>query len=408
MGKRTNSATSFKAKDTTEPLTQSLGKALDKAFDSSGSVEPLPTMEELSEKYDFGDEDEDKEFFEKPSEEDKKEKEETEEEQNKEDDVKKEEVSQEDNKEEDFEKEPEEKQEPEKKVEDKKVEETEEPKFSEDVLDRAIAMGYTEEDLKEFKSNDELDRSVSLHEKNLIRMAKNNSEFREPVREEKPVKEEPASTTQSDNVEKYQIKLDPKEFEPEVIKEFNNLNEFFSKKIDALTGEIKTLREVNDQHIAEKQQAELIEVFSSVDEFFDGLASDPATGKDYAELFGKGNVDNLNKKSIQFLNRKAVLEEVNILANGYQHARGTVPPLKSLLMKATKNFAGDKFKQIAEKEVKNEIVKRSKQITNRPTQKKGNPFKEKNREEVARENYISKLKEKGIDVVDDFEDIDGF
>lgn len=211
-----------------------------------------------------------------------------------------------------------------------------EPEFiSEDTLARAIDAGIALGDALSFPNEQALERVISAMERRLTGARKGES--RERVPEGDLLAELP--------------KLDPENYDPEVIKYLEALAGVVKKQQE----ELRTARERDYQ----TQQSAREYTTREVENWFDKQVE--SLGEAYADTLGSGRYRSLNQGSQQFKNREKVAETMSILLSGY-NATGRQPPdREEVFDMAVGMVFADKIEQIHGAEITKDLRERSSQ-----------------------------------------------
>lgn len=177
-------------------------------------------------------------------------------------------------------------------------------------------------------------------------------------------------------------KLDPEEFE---------LADQWNTMVDFIQDTHKQMKEQQD-YISTMRQREFDNTFDSA---ISGL------GEDYAPIFGKGTVNELDRNSDAFKNRLSVVEEIQLLQAGYE-ARGQTPPsFDQLLKRAVNGLFPDVVQGKQEKQTK--AKERNKQIIGKPS-RKSDRVASSNGRHAAIEAVGARLSDLGIDTSFDIDE----
>lgn len=149
--------------------------------------------------------------------------------------------------------------------------------------------------------------------------------------------------------------LNPDEFEPEVIKQF-----------DALKNVIRKQQESIDEFQANQQSASQVRAEASareVTQWFDKQIS--SLGEEFAESLGAGSYDSLDRGSSHFANRDKIANQMAILLNGYSASGQKAPPREEVFDAAARLVLRDEFANASERKLAAKLAKRGKQHTQR-------------------------------------------
>lgn len=213
-----------------------------------------------------------------------------------------------------------------------------ESQFSDELLDRAVALGYTLDDLKSFSDAKALEKDIKRVER-----------FNERLQAKKP--------TESDGEPEPEA-----EQEPNWDKMVEDGHDPETVKLHRATWEraAKAEAKLNDVVKAESQRA-----WEAHCERFDAALD--KLGEDYKPLFGTGRRGEIAKTSPDAArNRDKVFEMTTILRNGYVAAGRPVPPEAELINEAVQASFWRQSQTIARNKLKGDIKKSSSQSLSRP------------------------------------------
>lgn len=221
--------------------------------------------------------------------------------------------------------------------------------FSDELLDRAAALGYELDDLRGFKSSNALEKELARVEKIQKRL-----QARKPADSAKPDRaDEDPDDTDDDDVEPDWDEMIREGYSEEVVKQ--------NKRNWKLGSEAKELR----KQVEKLQQAEKLRMAEEhTNRFDDALNELP---DEYEEFLGKGRLAELKKTNPESVkNREQVFTQVQVLRNGYKSSGMDVPSEKKLIEQAVKSLFADQVNTNARKQVRNELKKTGSQGLSRP------------------------------------------
>lgn len=227
------------------------------------------------------------------------------------------------------------------------VEAAEPQEISDELLDKALELGYTEDDLRGFSDvaslEKEISRAAKLHERWQQRQAVNT-----------PATEPPAA--------KPDVVIDEEKPEPD----WENLIELgHDPDIVALNKE-----SWNEARQAKAMLRELVKKdqqrsFEAQCQRFDDTLNN--IGDEFKPLFGTGSQSELLASSKeQAANRQAVFDKMNMLRHGYLTAGQRVPPEADLIQEAVHASFYKHSQQTARTKLMGDIKKASSQSLSRP------------------------------------------
>ena len=209
------------------------------------------------------------------------------------------------------------------------------PKISDDILTLAVKEGMSLKDARAFASDESLRNVI-----NIIRASKPDAKSEEKS-EDDPLAALP--------------KLDPEQYEPEVVKMF-----------DSLVGAIRKQQETINAFKAQAEQAARSSQESAardVEKWFDERVA--SLGEDFHEALGSGGYGALDRGSPQFAKREAIASQVAVLLAGYKAAGKEPPPRDQVFDAAAQLVLKDEFQKAHEKKLASDLAKRAKQHINR-------------------------------------------
>lgn len=267
------------------------------------------------------------------------------------------------------------------------------PEWEKSLLDRAAASGFSEAIAKGMGTPEALEAALTAVDSQVDRKI---SEFGRDDKEEAAPSETPAAEQATDVAAeldglKYKIDLNEEDYDPEVLKAFNGLNDHYASLFDKMAEGLKGV--VN--HLQDKDQ----EAYESR---FDAKVS--GLGESYKDILG-GDVTSamIDPKSEQGVNRKALLDEITTYTAGREKLGLPALSEGEVFNRALRSALGDKVQGLARKELSTKIKKRSGQMTARPTNREG---KETNPTKRAEARARQILESKGMEVFDEGNDED--
>lgn len=246
-----------------------------------------------------------------------------------------------------------------------------EVEFSPDVLSKAEFYGFTAEEARYFGTPEALERTLAMIDRRQAAEARAEMERGDTKHEETS----PTATTNSAGdgsgaFEKFDLGINPEEFEPEVAKLLTGLNDHYHGLAAKQHSELEALKSQLSQVTGHFEAEAATRISADMDKFFDEL---PDTFKD---VFGKGKLDALAPKGWHAANRIKLWEEMKVLQE-VDAKHGRKPrTFQQLQQSALHSLHSDKLKTIARKEVKGEVEARKKQAVARPSSRKEKPLSE--------------------------------
>ena len=230
----------------------------------------------------------------------------------------------------------------------------EDEEYWEELANRSFSVGLTEEDIEKLGDVAAIESTIRILE----------------ARQDEPETEEPSDSVSFDDL-------------PDEMREhFEKLNSHYQNRIQSLEDQLGNYNEFVDLQSEKAVKSE-----------FDGYVSD--LGPDFESLLGSGSTDNLDGDSQELERRVSILEEMNILASGYEAADRAVPEDADLFKKAMNSLYGDQIRGLQTSSREERIAQRRGNFVSRPTQKRGKPMSP---EAAAVANVRKYMEESGIGI----------
>ena len=216
--------------------------------------------------------------------------------------------------------------------------------ISDDTLTRAVEVGFLLADARAFQSEAALERNIAVVER--------ASEIRrEQLGEEEEAPADPFADLP---------KLDPENYDPEVIKMF-----------DAMKGELVQQRErlqgFEDQQTETSQVAQQA-VAQEIEQWFDKQVE--GLGEDFSGALGTGSHAAMDRGSSQFTAREEIADQIGVLHAGYE-AQGKKAPARDQLFKsAARMVLMDRYQELHDEKLSGKLEKQSSQHLQRAGGKK--------------------------------------
>ena len=216
------------------------------------------------------------------------------------------------------------------------------PVIGEGALELAIRSGFTVAEANSFGNEQTLLKAVQI------------------INEKTPV-----GVAEKEHVEKELLlsdlpKLDPEQYEPEVIASFKKIKDAYQKQQETIE---QLVQETQASQANQHAQAgrELVA-------WFDGKVA--GLGKQHIKTLGEGSHDSLNQGSSQYAKREEIADHINLLSAGYAGIDRESPPLDVLFDQAAKFVLQDEIGEIKEKKLSDRLSKRAGQHLARPSSEK--------------------------------------
>jgi len=216
--------------------------------------------------------------------------------------------------------------------------------FSDELLSRAAALGYTVADIKSFRSEKSLEKEVSRVERIQQRLAQQVSPQVSPAEQPEPTAA-PDAAAEPDWQQMIADGYDEK---------FVEMQQRTWQRAQAAEAGLRQL-----------QQAAQQREFESQVERFDQTLAD--LGEEYKSLFGEGSMRDVKKTSPESAKKRVeVFHKFQQLKNSYLMNRLPLPPEKELIEEAVHARFWKQTKTLARKELTNDIKKAGSQALSRP------------------------------------------
>ncbi len=231
--------------------------------------------------------------------------------------------------------------------------------ISDIALTRAVNAGLTVSEARSFSNEENLNGVVG-------RLETQNQQYRTWAQE--------LQTNQQQTVEQLQEeqpvdlfadlpKLNPEDYDPEVVKFLDGLTDIARKQQEV----IQDFQANQDNIVAANYNAGRVDV----EDWFDKEISN--LGADFEEIFGTGNFNSLNQNSVEYQNRDNVAGQLSVLIAGY-NAQGINAPQKSdLFQTAVRQIFHEKYAKIEHGKLENNLKKQEKQHIRRVNKSKSIP-----------------------------------
>lgn len=272
------------------------------------------------------------------------------------------------------------------------------PTFDAELTDRAKAYQIGSEDLKQFKTPEDLDLYLSRLDRQIGRIVLDRNRAQQADANAGTVQERPTEAAAKKDVPtppsapqvdpEFKIELDPDQYDQGLVGVLGGMNQHFSGRLGKLESLLGTVRQMNEQfQLMQANQRE-----EAFDSFLNGLP------EELVEFVGKGTADDLregNKAAFEI--RGKIWEEAKALRAAYA-AQGRKVPEKAILDRAVRLVLGDKQEEIARRKVAKDVSNRRAQFANRPSKPKPVSDGPADEREAAVAEIDAMLKEIGAEV----------
>lgn len=221
---------------------------------------------------------------------------------------------------------------------DESVDSVDDDGLSDELIDRAFALGYTVDDLKEVKDAKALEREIGRVERLNARLKAKPSDS-----EQTP----PENGDDADKEPDWEAMVE-QGHDPDVIA----LNRRMWQRAQQAEAKANQLLQAEQNRVLEAQSLRFDAALNSME--------------DFSELFGSGTKAELDKASpTQAQNRQKVFTEMNMLRMAYQAANIPIPPEAELIEKAVYSAFYKQIQKTARETLKKDIRKNSSQSLTR-------------------------------------------
>lgn len=239
----------------------------------------------------------------------------------------------------------------------------EEDELPDGIIARAKEAGLSDDDLSKMGSPDQLEFVLNLLESK----AKESSE----LNDDSTAFSGDAEETPSDDVS-WIDDIDPEEA---IDSDSAKAVKAMKAKIDQLTGKLESMNKSNEAN--------------KTDGLFNQLEDE------WSEVFGSDKDQNTQ----QVTNRKSVLEEINVLKDGFRSRKKRMPSEKEIFDRAVNGVFGEQAKEFARQELSGRLKNRESQFISRASNTNNSGDMLSGREKAV-QNVANKMKDIGFAVVD--------
>jgi hypothetical protein len=244
-----------------------------------------------------------------------------------------------------------------------------------DLVNRAKALGMTDDDLALFGSEAALERVVEMT------LDKRTQELQAPAGADVKKGQEQQPETPEEKIDALKFEWDADVTDPAVIKAVDQVTKFYDQRLQE-QGEVM-------QSIIGQLQAETARRNT---EWFDSRVSD--LGASWKDTLGEGPLSSLVKGSPEHAARMAIVDGISVLEAGYKAQGMQMPPKNELFEQALTTKFKSKIASIERKKVHDAASKRRRSTTHRPTSR-GQQELPQGRDRAIRETS-KKMKSYGI------------
>jgi|DEB0MinimDraft_4_1074332.scaffolds.fasta_scaffold00439_11 hypothetical protein len=238
--------------------------------------------------------------------------------------------------------------------------------FEESLLNRAAAVGYNFNDVKQFGSNASLkiavERSEALARSILEqqqRQAANPAQSGQ--QQSRPSEYEQFHAAQKEKIEQ----LAAEGYGDEAVAVMHQQNDMALRQAQIIESLQQQSRNTQTEASIAAQQAAEVQFERSMDGYLESL------GDEYSSLFGKGASATMSQGTQEFANRARVFQVASGLKELAQQKGWDVPSDSRAFEMAVNAEFGSRVKELARKEIKSKLRKSSQSVTSRPSQSAG-------------------------------------
>jgi hypothetical protein len=231
----------------------------------------------------------------------------------------------------------------------------EESPFSEGLTTRATDIGLTEEEIAQFEDEADLEAMVKKIEDIVGEADEQEPGSQTPTPPDKK-KEDNAG---DDSIVKFK---DEAEIDPEILANMKAIEKKYNDEVQALRQEVAEMK----SGVQKQQQAQFTKRF-------DGMVD--KLGLEFVDVFGRGSLNDLGKRSQAFKNRDAVRARMYAFAKGLADSGQDLPDEQTLFDLAVNTLHGKKLSAVKSLRTKTKTDARSKQRIGRAAAGKDKPLK---------------------------------
>jgi molybdopterin converting factor small subunit len=238
--------------------------------------------------------------------------------------------------------------------------------------------GLTEEQAKRLGEKGELESVLDLYDQRIMRLGQASADQQAAAQKPPVPPELKAAQDRIAELEKqlggtgsqkqggqaagpFKLDFDPAQYEEGTVKVFSSLQDHANQQIARLQQIEQVLSGVTEQ-LQAQHQAVFVE---RMDGYFNSL------GDEYADLVGKGTIEDLKPDSPQFKTRSDITNAMMALRTGYERNGMPVPRESVLRQRATRMVLGERTQELARKAVAEQARNAQGQFIAKPTHREG-------------------------------------
>ena len=233
----------------------------------------------------------------------------------------------------------------------------EESPFSEDLTKRATDIGLTEEEIAQFEDEADLEAMVKKIEDVVEEAHEQESGSQTPAAPDKSKDKSKDDNAGDDSIVKFK---DEDDIDPEILANMKAIEKKYNDEVKALRQEVADMK----SGVQKQQQAQFTKRF-------DGMID--KLGLEFVDVFGRGSLNDLGRRSQAFKNRDAVRARMYAFAKGLADSGQELPDEQTLFDLAVNTLHGKKLNAVKSLLIKPKTDARSKQRIGRAAAGKDKP-----------------------------------
>ncbi len=250
------------------------------------------------------------------------------------------------------------------------------PSLDEALVSQWNQMGYPAEALGQFNSDDELRRAMAVHDAMALAPIRQKRGQAPPQHQPENAGQQQPPPTEGQTPAKLfeKLALNLEGWDPEAVKAINAINDHYGSALERVEAELRqrderysALEKTYAQQQYAAQQQQLAQENQQIESWFTSL------GEEFADTFGKGEYGKFAPDSAELKARMELVQEAEALAAVDERLGRPPQEWKSLLNRALNSRYADKTKEIARKEIAQQVQERRKQSIARPSSRNGKP-----------------------------------
>ena len=216
------------------------------------------------------------------------------------------------------------------KVDDAVKDEKVESKISDEVSKRTIELGLTEEEIAEFETDSDLNKTLEVIDSIIESTERQENVAQEPA----PKKSQDTKGKTEDDGSGFKLTFkNEDEIDPELLTNIKGMQKHYEDQIKELRNNVNSL---TDNFKAEETRRAI----GHFDELIEKL------GDEFTDTFGKGPSSELSRRGLANKNRTAVRNRMYAFAQGLNDARQNVPEIQQLFDITVRSLFGKKMSNV--------------------------------------------------------------